>query len=127
MDVATLNFILALGTVGMQIGAVVLLTLYMMRSLPEFAGQVAHIQKRVMPIAFVLTGSAALMALVHEHIFGLEPCYWCWWQRIFIFPQILTLGMALSSEKYRATAVDFSIIASVIGACISLYHHMLQM
>jgi disulfide bond formation protein DsbB len=127
MDVASLNYFLALGVAGMQVVAVVLIALFFMRKDPSFSVQVSYITRWAIPVAFTLSLSAALMALVHEHIFGLEPCYWCWWQRIFIFPQILMLGMTLLNEKYRVATVDFSIVASVIGAGISLYHHTLQM
>jgi disulfide bond formation protein DsbB len=127
MDSAQFNVLVGLGSVGLQVGAVVLLALFFMRGQREFEGQVAFVTRRALSIAFLLTFLSALIALTHEHVFGLEPCYWCWWQRIFIFPQILLFGMALFREKYHTTAIDASVILSVIGAGIALYHHTLQM
>jgi disulfide bond formation protein DsbB len=127
MDVATLNSILALGTIGMQIGALVLLALFFMRREPGFASQITLIQRIAFPLSFILTFFAALSALVHEQVYGLEPCYWCWWQRIVIFPQIALFSMAVWKEKYQNTVVDASLLLSVVGAGIATYHHVLQM
>ncbi len=127
MDIAQFNSLLGLGTVGLQIGAVVLLALFLMRGQKEFEGQVLLVAKWALPAAFAFSLTGAVIALTHEHIFGLEPCYWCWWQRIFLFPQIVFFSLSLWREKYRAAAVDFSIVLSVIGAGVAVYHHVLQM
>ncbi len=127
MDVGNLNTLVALGTVGLQIGAVVLVALFFVRRQAEFAGQVHLIQKFAFPLAFALTLAAALFALIHEQVFGLEPCYWCWWQRIVMFPQIALFGMALLKEKYQETVIDVSIVLSLVGVGIASYHHILQM
>lgn len=127
MDVSNLNYLVALGTLGLQIASVILLALFFMRAQPDFVGQVAFVKKWAFPLSFMLALSAALLALVHEQVFGLEPCYWCWWQRIVLFPQIALFGMALLKEKYRETVIDASLALSFVGAGIASYHHILQM
>lgn len=127
MDVSHVNYLVALGTIGLQVGALVLLALFFMRKQLEFAGQVALVRAWAMPLAFILTLSAALFVLVHEQVFGLEPCYWCWWQRIVLFPQIALFGMVLVKEKYRETVIDASLFFSAVGIGIATYHHVLQM
>ncbi len=127
MDVATLNFVLALGTVGMQLGGLVLVALFFMRKEPGFVGQIALIRRLALPVALALTVVSTIMTLVYSDILGFEPCPLCWWQRIFQYPQVIILGMALWKEKYRGAAIDFSIVLSVLGAGVALYHHLLQM
>lgn len=118
-----LDFLLALGTVGMQIGAVVLFAVYFMRAQPEFASQVSLIQRLAVPLAFVLSLVASVMTLVYEF----NPCPLCWIQRIFQYPTVIMLGMSLWREAYRAAAIDFTIVFSAIGACVAFYQHILQM
>lgn len=126
--VENLNFILALGTVVMQIGAVILLSAYFF---PETLPNARDIRRVVSEWGFVLallfSLAAAGFALLHENVFGLEPCYWCWWQRIFLFPQIVLFGMALWRSAYRETVCDASIALSILGGGVALYHHALQM
>ncbi len=120
---AQLDFLLALGTVGMQIGAVVLLALFYFRKNPDFIGQASFISRLALPLAFVLGSVASILTLVYEF----NPCPLCWIQRICQYPTVVMLGMAIWCEKYRATAIDFTIIASAVGACVALYQHILQM
>lgn len=120
---ATLDFLLALGTLAMQIGAVVLFALLFMRKSPEFAGQLDFVGKWAFPLAFVLSLAAAIFTLVYSF----NPCPLCWIQRICQYPMVLMFGMALWRDKYRAAAIDFSIVLSVIGAGFALYQHVLQM
>ena len=35
--------------------------------------------------------------------------------------------MAWSKEKYHEAAIDISLIFSILGAAVALYHHVLQM
>lgn len=127
MSVDNLNFILALGVVAMQVGAFALLALFFMRKQPEFSGQVSFIARWALWKAFALAFIGSALTLVYSDILGFEPCPLCWWQRIFLYPQVILLGMALWRESYLRTAVDFSIVMSVIGAGIAVYHHLLQM
>lgn len=66
------------------------------------------------------------MTLYYESL-GFEPCPLCWWQRIFLYPQVSLFAMALWCSRYRVAAIDFSIAFSIIGGAIALYHHALQM
>jgi len=120
---ATLDFVLALGTVAMQVGAIVLLALFFMRKSPEFAGQLDFVGKRALLLAFILSLAAAILTLVYSF----NPCPLCWFQRICQYPMVIMFGMALWREKYRAAAIDFSLVLSVIGAGVALYQHFLQM
>ena len=76
---------------------------------------------------FVLSLASAVMTLIYSDVLGFEPCPLCWWQRIFLYPQVFILGLALWRDKYREAAIDISLLFSIIGAGVALYHHMLQM
>ncbi len=118
-----LDLILALGTVGMQVGALVLFAVYLMRTQPEFASQVHLIERFSILLAFALSLVASVMTVVYEF----NPCPLCWIQRIFQYPTVIMLGMTLWHERYRPAVVDFTIVFSAIGACVALYQHILQL
>jgi disulfide bond formation protein DsbB len=58
-------------------------------------------------------------------VLGFEPCYFCWYQRMFLFPQVILFAIALWKKDERV--VDYSIALSVIGGLISIYHYYGQM
>ena len=53
-----------------------------------------------------------------------EPCVLCWYQRIFMYPFVLWLGIAVAKKDYRIAS--YSLPIATIGACISLYHYAIQ-
>ncbi len=122
-----LNDLLGYGSILLQIAMVCLLVLYVLRRKEGFDVQAAFVGTWGLLIAFVASSVGAVMTLVYSDILGFEPCPLCWWQRIFLYPQVIAFGMALWKKEYRPAARDFSIVLSVIGAGIAAYHHMLQM
>lgn len=127
MDVSTLNYLLALGTVALQIAAIGLWVAFMLRKkVPLFGEIVGQVGGFGLLGAFLVALTASILTLYYESL-GFEPCPLCWWQRIALYPQVIMLAMALWREKYVIPAIDFSIALSVIGAGIALYHHALQM
>ncbi len=73
--------------------------------------------------AFALVGT--IMSLLYSEVFDFVPCGLCWLQRVFLFPQVVLLGIALY-KKDRSVA-DTLIILSIIGAFFAGYQYILQM
>lgn len=71
-------------------------------------------------IAFASTASS----LFYSEIAGFAPCVLCWWQRIFLYPQVFILGIAW--YKKEAGALMYTLPLSVIGGVIAFYHSYLQ-
>ncbi|MFT4283139.1 MAG: disulfide bond formation protein B [Candidatus Woesearchaeota archaeon] len=72
---------------------------------------------------FVALG-ATLGSLYYSEILSFNPCLLCWYQRIFMYPLVILLGVDLFlKEKTRKS----TIILSVIGALIALYHYIVQL
>ncbi|MGD6818980.1 disulfide oxidoreductase [Metabacillus sp. 84] len=67
---------------------------------------------------------SALGSLYFSEIVGYEPCELCWYQRIFMYPQVIILGIAIA-KKNDGIAL-YSLSLSSIGAAISLYHYGMQ-
>ena len=82
------------------------------------------VKKHGLWLAFLVALTATLGSLYFSEILGYEPCRLCWFQRILMYPQVLLLGLALS---YRDRKIGRYVVPlSVIGACISIYHYVIQ-
>jgi len=120
--VGQLNFILALGTIFIQIGIVVLLFLYFFKKDSTFLDLLGRYG---IHIVFLLTLGGVILSLTYSEIFGFVPCGLCWFQRILLYPQLILSGVALiKKERFIA---DYLISLSVIGSIVALYQHYLQM
>lgn len=75
-------------------------------------------------IAWATSFTAMLGSLYFSEIVGYEPCELCWYQRIFMYPLVLLLGLAVIKKDMKAAM--YSILMSGIGGLISLYHYGIQ-
>lgn len=74
--------------------------------------------------ALLIAGTATLGSLFYSEIAKYEPCKLCWFQRIFMYPQVILLSLAVL-KKDRSIA-PYAITLSAIGGTISAYHIVLQ-
>ena len=86
----------------------------------QFA-MVAFFTSHALLIAFGLSLGAMLGSLFYSEFAGFAPCDLCWFQRIFMYPLVLLLGVALIKKDNHI--VDYVLSLSVIGLIISLYHN----
>lgn len=75
-------------------------------------------------LAFLAALISTLGSLYYSEIRGFEPCKFCWFQRIFMYPQVILLGFALWRRHYIMRL--YGLILSAIGAIIALNHVILQ-
>lgn len=126
MSLETLNVSLAFGTIVLQILTVAFLIVYLSRkSFPELSEAGNILRRHGLWIAFLLTLLASAVTVIHSGIFNLPPCPLCWWQRALLYPQVVLLGIA-ALKRDRSIAL-YSIMLSIIGAGIAIYHHILQL
>jgi len=67
---------------------------------------------------------ATLGSLYFSEVMKFIPCELCWFQRIFMYPQVILLGMAAIRKEYHIAR--YSLVLSIIGGAISLYHYLIQ-
>lgn len=71
-------------------------------------------------VAVIATGGSLYFSEVRNFV----PCALCWWQRIWMYPQVVVLGVA--SYVNDAKAVRYVLPLSVIGLGTSVYHYLGQ-
>ncbi len=77
-----------------------------------------------MLLAFVVSLIATGGSLYMSEILNFIPCDLCWYQRIFMYPLTLLLGIAyLRNDR---SIVSYLYPFAIIGAGFSLYHSIIQ-
>lgn len=75
-------------------------------------------------IALAVAIAGTVASLFYSEIAGFAPCDLCWWQRIFLYPQIIILALALFTKDKEAG--KYVVALSAFGMCIAAYNHYLQ-
>jgi len=75
-------------------------------------------------IIFIVSLTGLLLSLYYSDFIGLLPCTLCWWQRIFLYPQVILSGVAL--WRNDRSILLYSLWLSAIGAIIAGYQSLLQ-
>jgi disulfide bond formation protein DsbB len=78
---------------------------------------------KAIPLAFIVALVATGGSLYYSEIANFKPCDLCWFQRIFMYPQVVLLGLAWL--KKEDSVVDYSLTMVCIGFCISTYHNFI--
>jgi disulfide bond formation protein DsbB len=82
------------------------------------------VSRYVFQIGFLLSFLGTVLSLYYSEVLHYIPCDLCWYQRVFLYPQVVMFLFAWYKKDY--SVLRFSMLLSVVGAVIALYHHMLQ-
>ena len=75
-------------------------------------------------MAFLISFLATFTSLIYSDVIGYEPCKLCWFQRIFMYSQVILFGVAIFR---RDTGIKiYGIVLSSIGAIVALFHYIGQ-
>ncbi len=120
---------LANGTLVLDIAILAALLTYLLRRFGkqelEFLEPVDRfLNRHSTKIAFLLALVATGGSLYFSNVLGYEPCRFCWFQRIFMYPLVLILGAGLILEDRNVR--DYVIPLAVAGIPIAFYHSLMQ-
>ncbi|MGJ7036049.1 disulfide oxidoreductase [Anoxybacillus eryuanensis] len=74
--------------------------------------------------AWIVALIATLGSLYFSEVLKFIPCELCWYQRIFMYPQVFLLGMAVVRKEF--ILARYTLMLSIIGGIISSYHYLIQ-
>lgn len=117
------NFILAIVVIA-QVLIILYVFAFVIRKKNPSSSFVKALSDNGFLLAFLASLAATCGSLFYSDVLGYEPCKFCWFQRIFMYPQVLLLGIALWRKDYWMKF--YSLILSVIGGIIALNHYILQ-
>lgn len=121
-----LNFFASLGTIIGQIFIFLVIVLWLsvklekspIKKTAEHA--LSALASQGLVFGFLVALTSTVVSLIYSDIIGYEPCKLCWVQRIFLYPQVIILGLALW-KKTKDSEV-YCLALSVIGGVIAAYH-----
>ena len=82
------------------------------------------ISRNYLWLGFIVALVATSGSLFYSEVMGYTPCVLCWWQRIFMYSQVLLFGVALWAKD--KSVARYSFFMSIIGGLISAYHYSSQ-
>ncbi len=119
--VFTVNKILALCTIVAQASLVLGLLYFLINRKNQQDKIIGFFGKYGTQFAFLFALIAMLSSLFYSSIAGYEPCFLCWWQRIFMYPLVFILAMAWIKKDHKV--INYVLMLGLIGVVISLYHN----
>lgn len=75
-------------------------------------------------LAFLVAAVATGGSLYYSEVAHFEPCKYCWYQRIAMYPQSLILGIAAVRRDVGVRV--YLIPLAAIGALVSAYHYYIE-
>lgn len=120
--------VLAVLTLTLDIGLLGALFYHLMQRTGYKISYVERSKERLkeyyLPISLFIASAATAGSLYMSNVLGWTPCKLCWYQRIFMYPLILVLGVGLvfSDENVR----DYAIPLALLGFPIAFYHSLHQ-
>ena len=75
----------------------------------------------ILLIGFLITLAGLAGSLIYSNVIGYPPCMFCWYARIFLYPQVFMFGYALF-KKDRAI-LPYTLILTIAGILITGYHY----
>jgi|CXWL01.1.fsa_nt_gi disulfide bond formation protein DsbB len=113
-----------LTVIGQIVSVVLFFCLVLERVRREPSSIVTWCARYGLILMFIVALTATLGSLFFSDIAGWTPCKDCWFQRIFMYPQVFLLAVALW-RRDRTIAYSI-IILSLVGMIISIDHYVDQ-
>jgi|TARA_B110000263_G_scaffold238870_1_gene240525 disulfide bond formation protein DsbB len=80
--------------------------------------------RSVLMYCLIISLIGTISSLYLSEIKGLEPCKYCWFERIFLFPLVIIYFMSWWKKDINGIIISIPFI--IIGIFISLYHYSIQ-
>lgn len=75
--------------------------------------------------AFCIAFGAMISSLFYSYYANFAACDLCWYQRIFFYPIVFILGLAMYKKDQKIG--DYILLLCFIGSIIAIYHSYIQL
>lgn len=123
--VSALGTLTLIGQIFLALLVVVFAPTFIVKKKNPFENIIKLISSNALALAFLVAIIATVGSLFLSEITHFTPCKLCWFQRIFMYPQVIILGIA--AMKNDLSIKKYIMPLSLIGALIATYHYLLQM
>jgi disulfide bond formation protein DsbB len=123
---SVLEFLTLLSTIFLFVLVILFLLKIIFRKDTSVYKYIVHfLQNHYLFLGFLIAFVATFGSLFYSEIMGYNPCKLCWYQRIFMYPQVFLFLIALKSKR-NASILWNSLILSFLGGIIAFYHYLMQ-
>jgi disulfide bond formation protein DsbB len=125
VDTETFELFFALLTVVALAGVVALNALRLAAHSDGAGGRLLHtVASAALPLAWLVALTCTLGSLYFSEVANFEPCKLCWFQRIFMYPLAIILGIA-ALRRDRGIRW-YALPLAGVGICLSAYHYLIE-
>jgi disulfide bond formation protein DsbB len=87
-------------------------------------GLISFVHRYSVLLAWIVALVAVCGSLFFSEILEFQPCKLCWFQRIFMYPLVVLLGIA--SYRNEKWIIRYVLPLSITGGLFSTYHYLEQ-
>ncbi|GMU73850.1 MAG: hypothetical protein AMXMBFR44_0490 [Candidatus Campbellbacteria bacterium] len=117
-----MNPLIMWSIVALQVASVALLLGLV--GVPFFSRLVELVGRRTFVLSFLVLLASLIGSLYYSEVAAFPACSLCWWQRVFIYPQIALFGLALWYK--RRDVLLYTSTLSAVGLGFALYNVYIQ-
>jgi len=117
-----INKLLAVCTIVFQF-FIVLAIIYFLFFRKKYPIVQEYISDNGIKFSFIIALVSTVSSLFYSNVAGFIPCNLCWFQRIFMYPEVFILGLAMIKKfpKGDNKIVDYALFLTIIGWLTSVY------
>jgi disulfide bond formation protein DsbB len=118
------------GIIVIQILTILIIASLLVKRTEKFAKLSQWAGKYGLELGLLMSLGSVVVSHFYSLYAGFEPCEFCWWARILIFPQAVMFAVALCYRKKGISdraIVTSALILSIIGAVLMAFQYYSQM
>jgi disulfide bond formation protein DsbB len=106
------------------VGQIIALLMIVLLSAGLWSNVLKWMQKHGLLLMLIVAIVATLGSLFLSDIAGWNPCKFCWLQRIFMYPQVILLSIALWKRDHAIAPYIAGLC--LVGLALASYHYYIQ-
>ncbi len=105
--------------------AVILLFLTFLFRRASYERMMRFLATHGMPLAFLFSTLSTVGSIVYSEVIGFPACILCWVQRIFMYPLMFILFLAV--WRRESVVAPYALLLALVGGAVSLYQWVKDM
>lgn len=116
-----------LTVVAQVLSVMILVYVFVKKDIPVITGVSRRISEKAVLFSFILALLSTIGSLIYSDVIGYEPCKLCWFQRIFMYPLVILLGLALIKKDNSVLLKTYALALALGGGVVALFHYVGQL
>jgi disulfide bond formation protein DsbB len=75
-------------------------------------------------LAWLIAIVATIGSLFFSEVLDLPPCTYCWYQRVFLYPLVIILGIAVFRKDYSISI--YALPLAMVGGLVAIFQSFME-